>query len=225
MHLASVAGVQARMADVPILYAIFDVVVLNGQTLFDKPWSARRELLESLKLDGASWQVPTAHLGAEAGREVFEATKETGLEGVVAKRVTSLYEPGKRSRNWLKVKHTKSQELVIGGWATGEGRRAGRIGALLMGYYDDSGALHYAGNVGTGFTERMLDELATTFAPLVRPDPPFVDPPRLPNVTWLEPELIAEVAFTEWTREGTMRHPSFKGLRDDKPAIEVVRES
>jgi bifunctional non-homologous end joining protein LigD len=225
LHIASAAGVRARMADVPILYAIFDVVVLGGETLFDKPWSARRALLESLELKGPSWQVPAAHLGAEAGAAVFEATKQTGLEGVVTKRVTSLYEPGKRSRHWLKVKHTKSQELVIGGWAAGEGRRAGRIGALLMGYYDDTGALHYAGNVGTGFTERMLNELAAMFAPLVRPDPPFVDPPRLPNVTWLEPELIAEVEFSEWTREGTMRHPSFKGLRDDKPATEVVRES
>ncbi|MCU1462576.1 MAG: hypothetical protein JWO37_2651 [Acidimicrobiales bacterium] len=225
MHVASAAGVRARMADVPILYAIFDVVVLGGNTLFDQPWTARRELLESLELNGASWQVPAAHLGAEAGASVFDATKEAGLEGVVTKRTNSRYEPGKRSRNWLKVKHTRSQELVIGGWASGEGRRAGRIGALLMGYYDEHGALHYAGNVGTGFTERMLEELEATFAPLVRPDPPFAEPPRLPNVTWLDPKLIAEVAFTEWTREGTMRHPSFKGLRDDKPAAEVVRES
>jgi len=226
MHLASDAGVKARMAEVPVLYAIFDVLVLGSRALFDQPWSARREALESLALnDGSSWQVPTAHLGAEAGAAVFDATKQTGLEGVVTKRVTSTYEPGKRSRHWLKVKHTKSQELVIGGWARGEGRRAGRIGALLLGYHDDAGALRYAGNVGTGFTERMLDELAATFAPRVRPDPPFVNPPRLPDVTWIEPDLVAEIAFTEWTREGTLRHPSFKGLRDDKPAGDVVRES
>jgi bifunctional non-homologous end joining protein LigD len=225
MHVASTAGVQARMAGVPILYAIFDVLVLDGEPLFDRPWSERRAILESLALAGPSWQVPAAHVGAAAAEAVFEATGAQGLEGVVAKRITSTYEPGRRSRHWLKVKHTKSQELVIGGWALGEGRRAGRIGALLLGYYDDAGQLHYAGNVGTGFTDRMLDELARTFTPLVRDDPPFVDPPRLPGVTWLDPKLVAEIAFTEWTREGTLRHPSFKGLRDDKQPADVVRES
>jgi bifunctional non-homologous end joining protein LigD len=225
MHVASAAGVQARMAGVPVLYAVFDLLMLDGEPLFDRPWTERRAALESLALAGPAWQVPAAHVGAGAAQAVFEATREQGLEGVVAKRVTSKYEPGRRSRHWLKVKHTKSQELVIGGWALGEGRRAGRIGALLLGYHDDAGQLHYAGNVGTGFTERMLDELARTFAPLERDDPPFVDPPRLPGVTWLDPKLVAEIAFTEWTREGTLRHPSFKGLRDDKQAGDVVRES
>ncbi len=142
----------------------------------------------------------------------------------MAKRLDSRYEAGRRSGAWLKIKHTMRQELVIGGWVPGEGRRAERIGALLMGYYED-GAFRYAGRVGTGFTERTLGELEAKLAPLRRPDAPFAPKPKLPRGTvFVEPCLVAEIELREWTRERIMRAPSFKGLREDKPAREVVLE-
>jgi bifunctional non-homologous end joining protein LigD len=161
-------------------------------------------------------------VGEEA--RLLEATREQGLEGVVAKRLESRYEPGRRSGSWLKVKNTLRQELVIGGWVPGEGKRATRIGALLMGYYRDRDFV-YAGRVGTGFTERTLDELAGKLEPLRRRGSQFTDGPRFPRGTvFAEPCLVAEVEFREWTGEGVMRAPSFKGLREDKSPREVVRE-
>ena len=160
-----------------------------------------------------------------SGGQLLEVARQHGLEGVVGKRLRSRYEPGRRSPSWIKTALFHAQEVVVGGWTAGQGGRAGTLGSLLLGAHDAHGRLRYLGDVGTGFTERMLDDLAATFAPRVRPDPPFVNPPRLPDVTWIEPDLVAEIAFTEWTREGTLRHPSFKGLRDDKPAADVVRES
>jgi bifunctional non-homologous end joining protein LigD len=154
---------------------------------------------------------------------MFEASKRAGLEGVMAKRLDSVYEPGRRSRAWLKVKNHRRQEFVIGGFTTGEGRRAGRIGALLVGYYED-GTLRYAGHVGTGFTEQMLDELEELLRPLRRDTSPFAETPRLKNATFVEPQLVGEVEFSEWTRTGTLRQPSFKGLREDKDPRQVVRE-
>jgi bifunctional non-homologous end joining protein LigD len=187
------------------------------------PYSKRRALLEALPIAGSSVQVPPSTVGN--GAKVVEASKKTGLEGVMAKRLESIYEPGKRSRAWLKVKNHRGQEFVIGGWSTGEGRRAGTIGALLVGYYDDNGKLVYAGHVGTGFTDKLLDELRKEMAPITRADSPFDTPvPRLKNATFVEPKLVGEVQFSEWTRDGTLRQPSFKGLREDKDPRKVVRE-
>ncbi len=125
----------------------------------------------------------------------------------------------------MKVKNTQRQELVIGGWLPGEGRRTDRIGALLMGYFEDGGALRYAGRVGTGFTDRTLAELGSKLAPLRRAQAPFDPVPKLPrNAVFVEPELVAEIEFREWTSDGVMRAPSYKGLRDDKPALAVGRE-
>jgi bifunctional non-homologous end joining protein LigD len=143
----------------------------------------------------------------------------------MAKRLDSRYEAGRRTGAWVKIKHTLRQELVIGGWIPGEGRRTERIGALLMGYYED-GAFRCAGRVGTGFTEATLDDLQARLAPLRRPTSPFSGgspkPPR--NAVYVEPCLVAEIEFREWTSEGVMRAPSFKGLRDDKPPQEVGLE-
>jgi bifunctional non-homologous end joining protein LigD len=187
------------------------------------PYTERRPLLEGLPIAGPSIQVPPSQVGN--GAAVFEASRRTGLEGVMAKRLDGIYEPGKRSRAWLKVKLHRRQEFVIGGWTTGEGRRAGSIGALLVGYYDDQARFVYAGHVGTGFTDRLLDELRKEMDPLRRPDNPFDTPtPRLKNPTFVEPKLVGEVEFSEWTRDGTLRQPSFKGLREDKDPRQVVRE-
>ena len=158
--------------------------------------------------------MPAAHPGD--GERLLEATRAQGLEGIIAKRLDSSYEPGRRTGAWIKLKHTTRQELVIGGWIPGEGRRAERIGALLMGYYED-GSFRYAGRVGTGFTEATLGTLAERLRPLVRDTNPFTHPPKLPRESvFVEPRLVAEIEFTEWTDDGVMRAPSFKGLREDK---------
>jgi len=222
MHIGSEAEVRRRMAETPVAYLVFDVLYLDGKSTMRLPYTERRALLEDLPITGPSVQVPPSTAGN--GARVVEASKRNSLEGVMAKRLDSIYEPGKRSRAWLKVKNRRGQELVIGGWTTGEGRRADSIGALLVGYYDD-GRFIYAGHVGTGFTDRLLDELRKEMKPLIRADSPFDTPvPRLKNTTFVEPKLVGEVEFSEWTRDGTLRQPAFKGLREDKDPRKVVRE-
>jgi len=222
MHVTSPSSVRRLATTTPVVYAIFDLLYLDGHPLVGLRYTERRERLEALNLSGPAWRVPAAHPGE--GSRLLEATEAQGLEGVVAKRLDSRYEPGRRGGAWVKVKNVNREELVIGGWLPGEGRRSERIGALLMGYYED-GHFRYAGRVGTGFTERTLDDLAAKLKPLRRDTTPFDPSPKLPhNAVFTEPELVAEVEFREWTNEKVMRAPSFKGLRDDKPAREVNRE-
>jgi bifunctional non-homologous end joining protein LigD len=219
MHVTSPAAVRRLAASMPVMYAIFDLLYLDGRSVMDQPYRERRSRLESLKLSGPAWRVPAAHPGE--GKLLLEATAKQGLEGVVAKRLDARYEPGRRSGNWLKIKHTLRQELVIGGWIPGEGRRTKRIGALLMGYYEN-GSFRYAGRVGTGFTEKTLDELLWRLEPLRRDASPFDKAPKLPReAVFVEPRLVAEIELREWTAERIMRAPSFKGLREDKSAREV----
>ncbi|WP_327117383.1 hypothetical protein OHB12_07380 [Nocardia sp. NBC_01730] len=137
-----------------------------------------------------------------------------GLEGIVCKRLDSAYLPGRLSPLWTKVKNVDDQEVVIIGWRPGAGRRAGRIGSLLMGIYDDAGKLTYIGNVGTGFTQAMLDDLKARLEPLQR-ETPTADT-NVPDAIWVEPRVVGEVSFTEWTSDGRLRHPSWRGLRPDK---------
>jgi bifunctional non-homologous end joining protein LigD len=221
MHLADPRAVRQRMADIPVSYIVFDVLWLDGSSVMGEPYVERRRALEKLGLDGAGVQVPASHVGG--GAALLEATRRQGLEGVVAKRLNSIYEPGRRSRSWTKVKNHRRQEVVIGGWMAGSGNRQGRVGALLVGYYEGP-SLRFAGRVGTGFTEATLDLLDRLLAPLARDTSPFSDPVPHADVHWVEPRLVAEVEFSEWTANGTMRHPSFKGLRDDKAPTEVIRE-
>jgi bifunctional non-homologous end joining protein LigD len=226
MHVTAPAAVRRLMSSHPVVYAIFDLLFLDGHSLMDLPYHERRRRLEVLQLDGRAWRVPAAHPGE--GAALFQATASQGLEGIMAKRLDSTYEPGRRSGAWLKIKHTLRQELVIGGWIPGEGRRAQRIGALLMGYYRD-GKFIYAGRVGTGFTERSLRELQDRLEPYRRPTTPFAGRvggnPVPRESVFVEPCLVAEIEFREWTGERVMRAPSFKGLRDDKAPREVVLES
>ncbi|HEY1507736.1 MAG TPA: DNA ligase D [Solirubrobacteraceae bacterium] len=222
MHVTAPNAVRRLAASSPVVYAIFDLLYLDGHSLTELPYRERRARLEELGLGGPAWRVPAAH--ADAGKRLLEATGAQGLEGIVAKRLDSHYEAGRRTGAWLKIKHTRRQELVIGGWIPGEGRRAERIGALLMGYHED-GRFVYAGRVGTGFTERTLNELRKRLAPLRRETSPFHSAPKLPRESvFVEPALVAEIEFREWTGEGVMRAPSFKGLREDKTPREVTRE-
>jgi bifunctional non-homologous end joining protein LigD len=223
INVASASAVRRLSASTPVVYAIFDLLYLDGHSLMALPYEERRARLDELGLGGPAWRAPANHPGR--GRALLDATEAQGLEGIVAKRLDSRYEPGRRTGAWIKIKHVTRQELVICGWLPGEGRRTDRIGALLMGYWTDDGRLVYAGRVGTGFTERTLNELARALAPLRSADSPYDDAPKLPrNAVYVEPDLVAEIEFREWTREGVMRAPSFKGLRTDKDAAEVVRE-
>jgi bifunctional non-homologous end joining protein LigD len=221
MHLASDSAVRRRMRDTPVTYVIFDLLYLDGHSTMPLGYEERRELLEQLELEGPHWRTPTYHRGE--GSALLEATAEVGVEGVVAKRLDCPYEPGKRSSGWIKVKNVAVQDVVIGGWTPGAGGRSGRIGALVAGVMDD-GKLVYAGKVGTGFTEQTLATLQKELEPLRRPDSPFHgrQPPR--DTVFVEPRLVASVEFREWTRGGTLRAPSFKGLRPDKDPAEAVRE-
>jgi bifunctional non-homologous end joining protein LigD len=205
-----------------IAYVAFDVLWLDGTERMRLPYEERRALLTEILPAGAHWQVPAHHVGG--GAELLAAAREQGLEGIVAKRRGSIYEPGKRTGAWVKVKNSARQELVIGGWFPGEGRRADRIGSLLMGYYDEDGAFRYAGKVGTGFGDSELERLAALLEPLAIDESPFAGPQPRRGARFVRPELVAEVEFTEWTTDGLLRHPSYKGLRDDKRAADVVRE-
>ena len=181
-------------------------------------------------LAGPAWQTPAYKAGE--GPAMLAASRAAGLEGVVAKRLDSVYEAGRRTGAWLKIKNLRRQELVIGGWAPGQGRRRDQVGALLVGYWDPTPAaaaargasprLVYAGKVGTGFSDRTLAALTDRLAPLRRPASPFAG--RTPPAIFVEPVLVGEFEFSEWTPHDTLRHPSFKGLRADKDAAEVVRE-
>jgi bifunctional non-homologous end joining protein LigD len=225
MHVASESEVRRRMRDVPVTYVIFDILYLDGVSMLDSPYEERRAALEDLALDGASWQTPAYHRGD--GAELLAASKAQRLEGIIAKRLGSGYVPGRRTRDWLKVKNVRGQEVVIGGWLPGKGRREGEIGALLVGYYERDGKkrrLRYAGKVGTGFDASDLRMLAERLEPLERDDSPFEGRQPEQGSIFVEPKLVAEVDFSEWTNAGTLRHPSYKGLRDDKPATDVVRE-
>jgi bifunctional non-homologous end joining protein LigD len=211
MHVVSPHDVRTRMADTPVIYMAFDVLRLDGELTLTRPYAERRKLLESLALAGNNWQTPPSQPGD--GDAVLAVARLRGLEGVVAKRLDSNYEPGRRSRAWLKIKNKQHAQLVIGGWAEGNGNRAGRIGALLVGYHDGDD-LRYAGNVGSGFTDKMLNELRSRLAPLQRDDCPFANRPPWPQLHFVDPVLECEVEFTEWTEEHTLRHPVFKGLKE-----------
>lgn len=225
MHVASESQIRRLRESTPVTLMIFDLLYLDGHSLFDLAYEDRRERLEGLELDGPSWQTPAYRRGE--GAALLEASREHGLEGIVAKRLESRYVPGRRSRDWLKVKNWRGQEFAIGGWIGGKGRREGAIGALLAGYWDreaDPPALRYAGRVGTGFSDRDLETLMKRLEPLRTDESPFTGRQPPTGAIYTEVKLVAEVAFSEWTEAGTLRHPSYKGLRDDKPAEDVVRE-
>jgi bifunctional non-homologous end joining protein LigD len=222
MHVGSESQARRLARDTPVTYVIFDLLWLDGHSLMSLPYVERRERLAALKLAGERWQTPDHVIGH--GKELLAASAEQGLEGVIGKRIDCPYEPGRRTGTWIKIKNVTRQELVVGGWLPGEGRRRERIGALLLGVNED-GVLRYVGRVGTGFTEKELDRLAGVLAPLERDASPFLAGPKPPKGSvFVDPRLVAEVEFREWTRDGMLRAPSYKGLRDDKAPEVVVRE-
>jgi bifunctional non-homologous end joining protein LigD len=220
-------------ADDRFTYVVFDLLVLDGELVLDRPLEQRKAVLQAL--------IDRANRGRAAGdavirlsdhvvgrgAEMFQAACARRLEGIVSKRRDAPYAPG-RGLTWVKTKCIQRQELVIGGWTDPERSREA-VGALLLGYYDGAGVLCYAGKVGTGFTSRSLVEIHQALEPIAATASPFDPVPARawtgPGVHWVQPSLVAEVAFSEWTQDGRLRHPSFKGLRTDKRARDVVREA
>jgi bifunctional non-homologous end joining protein LigD len=204
----------------PVFFYVFDILRDAGEDVTGEPLRERKaRLRKALAFDDPIRF--TTHRN-EDGEAFYKEACRKGWEGLIAKRAEAPYTHG-RSRDWLKFKCSAEQELVIGGYTAPRGSRTD-LGALLLGVYED-GRLRYAGKVGTGFTRATLRDLAARLAPLVRDTSPFVDRVREPHSTWVEPRLVAQVGFSEWTRDGRLRHPRFLGLRDDKAAEEVVRES
>jgi bifunctional non-homologous end joining protein LigD len=227
MHVASPAEAARRAQDVPVELVVFDLVSLGGHDTTGLPWSDRRRLLEGL----ASDLPPGVDLARvfDDGEALLAACRAAGLEGVMAKRVDARYVPGGRTKAWIKVKVRREQEVVVGGWAPGEGNREGGLGSLLVGYHDAPGApeLRYAGKVGSGFTAAELTRVERLLAPLARETSPFTPrPPALHarGARWVEPDVVVEVAFGEWTGDGRMRHPVYLGQRLDVDPAAVVRE-
>ncbi len=199
----------------PAAFVPFDLLHVDDRSLLDLPYDERRALLEELLPEA-----PPAFDGD--GQAFLEATLRQGLEGVVAKRRDSRYLPGRRSDCWMKVKHVRHQAAVVGGWKEGQGRRARGIGSLLLGVPSPEG-LRYVGHVGSGFTDKDLDAFAALLAPLARETSPFVGPaPRAAH--WVEPVVVVEVGFTEWTPDGLLRQPTYRGVRPDLTPDGVVPE-
>jgi bifunctional non-homologous end joining protein LigD len=227
MHVSSPTQALRLAEQTPVTYLAFDVLQLDGRPLSALPYSERRELLTSIFPNGSGWLCPPNFPGEDVDA-VLTASAATGLEGVVAKRLDSRYDPGARSTSWLKIKNQLRQEVVVAGYKPGKGNRTGLIGSLLVGVYDDDGDLIYCGHVGTGFTDATLRTLSRKLEQLRRKTSPFDQPvpaEDVRNTVWVEPQLVAEVAFDRWTREGRMRAPVYHGLRDDKDPADVVRET
>jgi bifunctional non-homologous end joining protein LigD len=219
--ITSFSRLQRRHREpVAIFYYVFDLLRLGREDVRELPLRERKAMLrQALRFEGHVRFSPHRN---EHGEQLFRDACRKGLEGLMAKRADSPYR-ATRSSDWRKLKCHAEQELVIGGYTAPQGSRTD-FGALLVGYFED-GRLSYAGKVGTGFDRATLRELGARLRKLERDDPPFVDVHPIPRGThWVEPELVGQIAFTEWTRDGRLRHPRYLGLRTDKPAADVVRE-
>ena len=226
MHVSSPAQ-ALRLAELtPVTYLVFDVLQLDGRPLTALPYAERRKILETIIPKGGGWLSPPTFPGEDL-EAVRVASVANGLEGVVIKRLDSVYEPGVRSGSWRKIKNLRRQEVVVAGWKPGKGNRTGLIGSLLVGVYS-GGQLLYCGHVGTGFSDSVLRMLTRRLAALRRADSPFdgpVPPEHARPAVWVEPRLVVEVTFDRWTKAGRMIAPAYQGLRDDKDPVAVVRET
>ncbi len=220
MHVRNEREIERLSRAIPVSYVVFDLLYLDGRSLIAEPFERRRQLLEETVVASGTVQLSTSVVGQ--GKALYEAAAAHGLEGIVAKRLASPYELGRRSQSWLKIKTKADADLVIGGWSPGQGARSGHFGALLMGAYDEDGGLQFVGSVGTGFTDKKLAELQSALERITVPEPPF-NPASVaelrkhaPGATWVRPDLVAIVEFRELTSALKLRAPAFKGLRDDK---------
>jgi bifunctional non-homologous end joining protein LigD len=216
------------MAEVPVIYVVFDLLWLDGKLLIDEPQEERRRRLEQLEPKSPRCQM--APILDASPDELMQACRQLGLEGFMAKRRNAVYLPGQRSAAWSKIKCTTEREFVVGGWLEGEGNRSGGIGSLGIGYVADGSrrdllngpALQYVGQVGSGLSEQMQRQLRPVVARFATEESPFLNPPSHLKLHFVLPLLVVEVAFGEITRQGILRHPVLKGLRGDKPAAEVT---
>jgi bifunctional non-homologous end joining protein LigD len=232
MHLSDARSIQTAKRVVPVVYVIFDLLYLDARSLVNKPLLERRRALDGLALSGSAWQISPSLIGQ--GTAMLNTARDQQLEGIVAKRIDSRYEPGRRSPAWIKIKLARRQEFVIGGWSTGSGGSG--LGALLMGYYDGK-QLRYAGKVGSGFSHDQLIAIEDRLAKLKRAESPFVDPVpgaglaagrwarESGHVHFVEPRLVAEVEYRRWPQPGLIQQAAFKGLRTDKRASQVGKEA
>jgi bifunctional non-homologous end joining protein LigD len=226
LHVTSKSEIEKLKSSTPASFFAFDLLYLEGRSIVELPYDERRAALESLKLQGESFATPPS-ITNTAGSKVLDIARDRGLEGVVIKRRRSRYSAGSRSGDWIKVKVFFTQEVVIGGWTEGRGERDGSLGALLMGIPTEKG-LDYIGKVGTGFTAATRNDLLARLKPLARKSTPFTAPLSRTETAlahFVRPTIVGEVQFAEWTNDGNLRQPSWRGLRKDKTAREVIRES
>jgi bifunctional non-homologous end joining protein LigD len=224
MHVTDRFRARRLATSTPVTYLVFDVLYLDGRSSTSLTYVQRRELLAGLRLAGPRWAVPPSFTGG--GSDVLAASREQQLEGVMAKQLVSAYEPGRRTGSWVKVKNVRAQTVVVGGWTPGQGNRTGTVGALLVGIPGPEG-LEYAGNVGTGFSRAALADLLSRLQRRERATSPFTGPVPARAGTgarWTVPELVGEVEYAEWTRDGRLRHPTWRGLRPDRSPADVERE-
>lgn len=226
LNLASATTVVRRAKDFPATYIAFDVLSVDGDSTLDRGYDERRALLESLKLNSPEVAISQSFTD-RPGAEVFRASIRQGIEGVIAKRRASPYRPGERSSDWVAVKAVRTQEVVVVGWITGQGRLGDTFGSLMLAVPEND-RLEYVGKVGAGFDGPTRAELMTLMRPLVVDQPAFHDPgiaPRdLVGAHYIAPRLVGEVRFGEWTRDGRMRHPSWRGLRPDRSVSDIHRD-
>ena len=215
MQVSRESEARSLAARRPVHLMLFDVLEVAGVPVTDEPYRHRREILSDLVRPSTRIQVPPAFEGDLDA--AMQASRTWGLEGVVAKRPDGRYLPGRRSSGWVKLKHTESVEVVVGGWRPGQGGRAGSVGGLLLGVPTAEGGWRYVGRVGTGFSEKEARAWVERFAPLEIGEPPFDDVPALDarGAHWLRPEQVAEVEFGEWSAAGRLRHPRWRGWRTD----------
>ena len=221
MGLTRPGDIDRIRRTIPVAYLIFDILHLDGESLIGRPLTERRQILEDLHISGTFVIVPPQLHGDPT--ELLAQTKADGWEGIIAKQADSTYQPGSRSKAWIKIKNQLMQQVVVIGWDAGQGRRAGTIGALLLAVPNHGGGFTYCGRVGTGFTDKMLAHLDELLAPL-RQATAAAGVPRADSRTavWVRPEIVGEVVYSEMTHHGTLRHPSWRGLRPDKTPATIT---